>query len=189
MDIYLIRHTTPAIAKGVCYGHSDIDVAASFHEELTLLRSKLPMRPQMTVFSSPSQRCLKLALAIAGKRPIREDARLMELHFGDWEMQQWDDIPRGAVDVWAEDHIEQAPPQGESFRSLHVRAQRFLEEISEDHTIDGALVFTHAGVIRALLAEALQLPLVNAFRLQIDYASVSQIVVDGTATRVVCVNR
>lgn len=189
MDIYLIRHTTPAIAKGVCYGHSDIDVAASFHEELALLRNKLPPRSRMAIFSSPSQRCLKLAQAIAEQRPVRQDARLMELHFGDWEMQLWNDIPRGAVDVWAQDHIEQAPPQGESFQSLHLRAKRFFEEVSVGHHADGVLLFTHAGVIRALLAEALQLPLVNAFRLQIDYASVSRIVVDGAATRVACVNR
>ena len=49
--------------------------------------------------------------------------------------------------------------------------------------------FTHAGVIRALLAEALQLPLVQAFRLQVDYASVSQITVDGAIWRVAGVNR
>ena len=112
----------------------------------------------------------------------------MELHFGEWELKCWDDIPRGAVDVWAEDHVLQAPPQGESFHALHARAADFLREASNagDATV---FAFTHAGVIRALLAEALQLPLVQAFRLQIDYASVSQIVIDGPIWRVAGVNR
>lgn len=186
--LYLVRHTTPEIAKGVCYGQSDIDVAASFADELELLRGKLPVAPAV-VYSSPSRRCMKLAHAIAGTQTVRQDRRLMELHFGEWEMRHWDDIPRGSVDVWAQDHIEQAPPQGESFQSLHLRAKRFFEEVcAQLHTGD-ALVFTHAGIIRALLAEALQLPLVNAFRLQVDYGSVSQIAVEGAVTRVTCVNR
>lgn len=187
MDLYLIRHTTPDIARNICYGQSDIDVGPSFDAELAQLRNKLPQRPEM-VFSSPSQRCLKLAQAVAGEQTVLQDARLMELHFGEWELKCWDEIPRGAVDVWAEDHVTQAPPQGESFQALHARAADFLCEASEFN--DAAIfAFTHAGVIRALLAEALQLPLVQAFRLQVDYASVSQITVDGAIWRVAGVNR
>ena len=187
MNLYLIRHTTPDIARNICYGQSDIDVAPSFDAELALLRDKLPSQSD-AIYSSPSQRCHKLAQAVADTRPVQQDARLMELHFGEWELKCWDDIPRGAIDVWAEDHVTQAPPQGESFHALHARAADFLREASNagDATI---LAFTHAGVIRALLAEALQLPLVQAFRLQIDYASVSQIVIDGPIWRVAGVNR
>ncbi|HEX5538399.1 MAG TPA: histidine phosphatase family protein, partial [Methylophilaceae bacterium] len=97
MELYLIRHTTPEIAKGVCYGQSDIDLAASFDDELALLRAKLPLAPAV-IYSSPSQRCLKLATAIAGDWPIQQDPRLMELHFGEWELRQWDDIPREQLD-------------------------------------------------------------------------------------------
>ena len=187
MDLYLVRHTTLDIARNICYGQSDIDVGPSFDAELGLLRQKLPPQPDV-IYSSPSQRCLKLARAVAGEQPVRQEARLMELHFGEWELKCWDDIPRGAVDVWAEDHVLQAPPQGESFHALHARAADFLREASNAGDAN-IFAFTHAGVIRALLAEALQLPLVQAFRLQIDYASVSQIVIDGLIWRVVGVNR
>ncbi len=188
MDLYLIRHTTPDIARNICYGQSDIDVAASFDAELALLRNKLPQQPDI-IYSSPSQRCLKLAQAVAGEQPMLQDARLMELHFGEWELKCWDDIPRGAVDVWAEDHVMQAPPQGESFHALHARAASFLREVSVAGQGQTVFAFTHAGVIRALLAETLQLPLVQAFRLQVDYASVSQIAIDGAVWRVAGVNR
>ena len=188
MELYLIRHTTPDIARNICYGQSDIDVAASFDTELALLRDKLPRQPDR-IYSSPSQRCLKLAQAIAAEQQVLQDARLMELHFGEWELKCWDDIPRGAVDVWAEDHVTQAPPQGESFHALHARAADFLREASAAGQEQTVFAFTHAGVIRALLSEALQLPLVQAFRLQVDYASVSQITTDGAIWRVAGVNR
>ena len=192
MQLYLIRHTTPDIATGICYGQSDIDVAASFQEEFELLRSKLPVEANTAIYSSPLQRCLKLANRVADElncAEIKLDPRLMELNFGEWEMQHWEDIPRGMIDVWGQDHLEQAPPQGESFQALHLRAKDFLEEVSTNNAINSAIVFTHAGVIRALLAEALQLPLMHAFRLQADYGSVTQIIVDGVVTRVGYVNR
>jgi len=34
MEIYLIRHTTPDVAKGICYGQTDLDVANTFEEEV-----------------------------------------------------------------------------------------------------------------------------------------------------------
>ena len=33
MRLHFIRHTRPDIARGVCYGQSDIPLAASFAEE------------------------------------------------------------------------------------------------------------------------------------------------------------
>ena len=33
MEIYLVRHTTPDVAKGICYGQADIDVTATFLAE------------------------------------------------------------------------------------------------------------------------------------------------------------
>jgi len=192
MELYLVRHTTPDVLPGTCYGQTDLDVAASFGQELTAVQAKLMHLPQAVVYSSPLQRCLKLATASAealNLGEVTQDARLLELHFGEWEMQAWNDIPRGLIDVWAEEHVMQSPPQGESFHALHARAKSFLGEVSANECEAPVLVFTHAGVIRALVAEALNLPLMHAFRLQIDYASVTHIIVDAQVTRIGFVNR
>lgn len=53
MDIYLIRHTTPAIAKGICYGQTDLDVTANF-----LQRCKGLLKTVLTV-------CGKWALVLS----------------------------------------------------------------------------------------------------------------------------
>lgn len=193
MEIYLVRHTAPAVAAGICYGQTDVDTGKSFAHEFAILHSKLEHLESPAIYSSPLKRCAKLADAFAehsGFSEITHDTRLMELNFGEWEMRPWDEVPRGEIEIWAEEHVSQAPPNGESFHDLHHRANAFLDEVSANNNgVARVVVFTHAGVIRALLAEALSLPLVNAFRLQIDYASVSQIIMEGQIARIGFVNR
>jgi alpha-ribazole phosphatase len=41
-NIFLIRHTTPAVAKGICYGQTDLDITESFVEEAEAIRGHLP---------------------------------------------------------------------------------------------------------------------------------------------------
>lgn len=191
MEIYLVRHTTPAVLPGTCYGHSDVDVTETFLAEFEAMHPKLGHLRNPVIYSSPLQRCVKLAEAMAAtfspQITIKTDARLKELNFGDWEMQPWNDIPRGLVDVWAEDHVRHVPPNGESFLQLSQRVQAFIAELQHDD--QPALVFTHAGVIRALTGYALELPLVHTFKLQVDYASVSKIILDDRVTKVAYVNR
>ena len=188
MELYLVRHTTPDIASGICYGHSDIDVATSFAAELEVLGNKLAGIMPAAIYSSPSQRCAKLAGALDLGNVI-QDPRLMELDFGDWELRRWDDIPRNELDVWAHDHVVQAPPNGESFYALHQRAISFLTEVSANPSQSRVVVVTHGGAIRALLAEVLGLPLIDVFRFQIDYTSVTQLLLDEQVMRVGYVNR
>lgn len=172
MYLYLVRHTTPDVAPGMCYGQTDLDVARSFEAELMTLQAKLAHLSHATLFSSPLQRCKKLANAFTHLGKVQEDTRLMELNFGEWEMQPWENIPQGMIETWADDHVKKAPPNGESFLALAERAQDFFDELRQ-HSIEHAVVFTHAGVIRALLSSFLGMPLTHAFRLQVDYGHVT----------------
>lgn len=203
MNLYLVRHTTPNVPPNTCYGQADVDVTDSFAEEFAKLLPKLSHIPSPVVYSSPLQRCHKLAQAYAETRGLKvnTDDRLKELHFGDWEMQSWDNIPRGVIDVWAQEHVTQAPPGGESFDAMHARNKAFLDELIKpseatvnkpqteasaatfDPNHAHVIIFTHAGVIRALVAEALQLPLMHAFRLNVNYGSVTQLIVEPSHIR------
>ena len=197
MELYLVRHTTPDITQGICYGNSDIDVAAhSFAAELEAVRNKLAGIEPLAIagsviYSSPMQRCIKLAAELASGLNLcapRQDARLMELDFGDWELRRWDDIPRAAFDAWAHDHVDQAPPNGESFYALHQRATAFLAEVCA-RPATACVVVTHGGVIRALLGEVLGLPLIDTFRFQLDFASVTQLLLEEKVNRIGYINR
>jgi alpha-ribazole phosphatase len=192
MDLYLIRHTQPNVGLGVCYGQTDLDVAYSFKDEFARLQPKLSHLGEASIFSSPLQRCLKLAQATQAHLKILDikiDERLMELNFGDWELKPWAEIPQGIVGEWTEAHIQHKPPNGESYFDLHTRTKGFFEEVQKIESAQNLLVFTHAGVIRALVAEALNLPLTHAVKLQIDYGSVSKITVQDGFSSIGFINR
>lgn len=182
MIITLIRHTTLEIAPGICYGQSDIDVSADFANEQKILSRKLKNCAFDAVYSSPLQRCHKLGLALCADENlnlshhnIMLDERLKELHFGDWELHPWDSVPRDVFDVWANDYANLAPPNGETFSQLQARAKHFIDDVKNITAHQHILVVTHGGLIRALIAAVLELPLKRLFRITVDYASVTQL--------------
>jgi alpha-ribazole phosphatase len=169
MDIYLIRHTQTASAEGLCYGQSNIGLATSFPEEVEILHDKLPeLDDDCRVFSSPLTRCITLAETFSDS--VTTDARLQELHFGDWEEKRFDDIDPIALQHWADNFATAVPPNGESFGDLYQRTGEFWQELLATDA-EQVVIVTHAGVIRALLARVLNLPLENAFQFRIDPAS------------------
>jgi len=93
MEIYLIRHTTPKVEKGICYGQTDLDITESFETEAAAIKERLPAGIER-VFSSPLQRCAKLAHQLFPHQTISFHPTLMELNCGEWEMQHWDAIPK-----------------------------------------------------------------------------------------------
>lgn len=185
MDIYLIRHTQTATDPGLCYGQTDIALAASFADEMAAVHNKLPeFSEDCQVFCSPSTRCLQLAQTFSDT--VTTDLRLQELDFGDWEGQRFDDIDANILQHWTENFVTAAPPNGENFEDLYQRTGDFWQELLASATVpsmalpaasmpspkaEQVLVITHAGVIRALLARALNLPLANSFQLRIDSGS------------------
>lgn len=180
MKLTLVRHTSLDIAPHICYGQSDVAVSENFDSERLALQHKLADTAFDAIYTSPLRRCQQLAQALCQEPrlgftvdDIRLDHRLKELHFGDWEMQAWDDIPRAIFDVWANDYAHLAPPNGETFSQLHARAKSFVDDVAKDAQNRHILVITHGGFIRALIAEVLQMPLKRLFRLSINHASIT----------------
>lgn len=188
MNLHLIRHTSLNIPASICYGQSDVDVSENFEAECATLASKLTAIKFDAVYASPLQRCTKLAQAL-NLGAVHIDERLKELHFGDWEMQAWESIPRNVFDTWANDYANLTPPNGESFSQLHARTKKFVEEVSGHSRGKEIAVVTHGGVIRAILAEVLNMPLKGLFRIVIDHASVTQISFGEAVPRIHFVNR
>jgi alpha-ribazole phosphatase len=187
LKLTLIRHTALQIEPGICYGQSDIDVAASFTSEVESTQSKLANSAFDALYTSPLQRCVKLAEAL-NLGDVTQDERLKELHFGDWELRAWDDIPREIFDAWGNDYANKAPPNGETFSQLQQRGVSFLDEILSKHHNENIGVITHGGMIRALLAHVLNMELKGLFRFTIDYGSVTQLDFSGMVPKVVFVN-
>lgn len=191
MKVTLVRHTSLAIASNICYGQTDVAVSDNFETERQQLQAKLAAYQFDAIFASPLQRCHQLAQALCAdsrlnviNRDIKLDDRLKELHFGDWEMAAWEAIPRDAFDVWASDYEALAPPNGETFGQLHQRSKQFVDELAEQGQHQHILVVTHGGLIRAMIAEVLQMPLKRLFRMSIDHASITQLEFKGQVPKV-----
>ena len=185
MEIHLIRHTAVQ-APGICYGHYDVPLANTFAAEVAQLRTKLPPLPYR-VFSSPAQRCVALAETVAAE--ITLDERLREMHFGAWENRLWNDLPPAETAPWMADYVTLAPPNGETFGAVQQRAAAFLTELTATTVEEPTLVFTHGGTIRALVCHCLEIPLRNAFQLQIEYASVTKLRLQHARWQLVSLNQ
>lgn len=146
----LMRHFRPAVAEGICYGVTDLDLAEGHEDDLRRVMQTLPVLD--AVITSPLRRCRVTAEAIAAHAaaPLRIDTRLAEMDFGAWEGCLWDVIPREELDEWAADFLHARPHGGESVAMLRARVQAVLEELSGQ--VGNCLVLTHAGVIKAATA-------------------------------------
>lgn len=172
MEVFLIRHGSLAIDKGICYGQSDIGVdKEKFEAETKAVQELLPDDIEQA-YSSPLSRCTDLASALFQNFEI--DERLMELNFGDWENKKWDEIPSSDLEPWMNDFVQCQVPNGESYEYLFNRNKDFLESLLETSHKKAALV-THAGNIRSILSYILDLPLENSFRIHLNYTAVVHI--------------
>ncbi len=182
MKIYLIRHTQPDIAKGICYGSSDLDVATTFPVEATAVKAVLPTITTHTkILSSPLQRCHKLAQFIASGQPIRVEERLTEISFGDWELQPWRSFGKETLIKWKANFVHTPCPNGEAFQSVFDRAKELYEEVLQMDA-DQIFLVNHSGVIRAFLCHLQGIPLENAFDEQFGFGVVFKIE-NGTVKR------
>ncbi|QDO94430.1 alpha-ribazole phosphatase [Formosa sediminum] len=175
MEIYLIRHTSPEIEKGVCYGHSDIPLKATFLMESEQVLNAIPKYFDK-VYSSPLQRCKQLALVIS--EDITVDHRLKELNFGSWELKKWTDIPYNEIQFWYDDWVNASTHQGESYQDLQHRAVSFIKDIPCHY--NSVAIVTHSGVIRSLWAYFNNIALKKSFHsLVIGYGDVVKIILDA----------
>lgn len=139
-----LRHPTPEVPQGTCYGRTDLDIAEVGHLQIEKALELTP--PIKKVVASPALRCRKLALSLAKHHSVELtfDDRLWEMDMGDWEGILWKDIDRSLSEPWLKDPFNIPTPNGENFRQVQ---DRVLEVVSS-HDFETAVV-CHAGPIRA----------------------------------------
>jgi len=174
MILYVIRHPEPIDSNGICYGQTDLDVSDEIlAHTATYIKELLGDKPVDLWLSSPLQRCSKLAAELSINHPdgYQTDNRLLEMNFGIWEGQRWDEIDRKAFDEWSANYVEIPAPGGESFGAVAERVTDLLNELREaDH--EHVAIVAHAGVIRALLSETLSVPLESTWHFSVNFGAV-----------------
>lgn len=152
MKLWLLRHAQVLLPPGLCYGTSDAPADAALTRAAATAFAPLPP-PGTPVWVSGLVRAQQLAGALQAERPdlgaARVDPRLNEMDFGDWELQRWDTVPRGAFDEWMADFAHHRFGGVESTQMLLYRVAAALGDLRPAKSTDVVWV-THAGVIRAV---------------------------------------
>jgi len=173
MEIYLVRHTAPDIAPGICYGQADVPLTGSFQADAANVLAQLP-RDIDVIFTSPLSRCTSLATQMRSHSniPIVVDKRLIEINFGEWELMPWNSIDRPSLKRWMDDYVNNAAPEGESYRALFERCVSFMDDLKKS-AYRSVVITTHHGVLKSIHAHLHDMSLYEAMELQFPYGSVT----------------
>lgn len=176
MQLTLIRHTRVDVPTGICYGQTDVPLASTFPDEADLVKQQLKPFHFDVVFTSPLTRAVRLAEYCGFSHAVK-DERLLELNFGDWEMQSYDQLYQTdqRFKYWCDHYWDTPTPHGES---LAIQAQRFLSfknslallPIASDQSHFAA--FCHGGILAIALAQQTEIPLQQALSQVPPYGSV-----------------
>lgn len=138
--------------------------------------ARLSHLPLKAIYSSPLERCMETAAAIAQPHqlPITPLPAVGEVRYGDWEGEKIEELAK--LPLW---HVVQHYPSrlqfpaGESLRGVQSRAVDALEQLSQTHRDEMIVVCSHADLIKLVLAHYLGVHMDLFQRIVISPASVS----------------
>ncbi|GAW36640.1 bifunctional RNase H/acid phosphatase [Roseovarius sp. A-2] len=156
-------------------GWSDIPADLSDTAWLARLSTHLP--EGALVVSSDLIRARATADAIAGPRPRLADERdLREIHFGDWELQDFDSIPdQTHLRAFWEHPGDVRPPGGESWLEVSTRVSGAVARLRAAHPGRDIVAVAHMGTILTQVQAALGISAYDAFAQRIDNLSVTEL--------------
>ena len=128
--------------------------------------------PYDKIYSSTSARCTQSAEIIAKlfkKRITTID--LSTRNYGEWEGQSIMDV----YNKYGESAITQIPKGGESLKKFNKRVNETIEKLVEENRGNRIIVVTTPDVVRAAIANTLDLAPESQFKLLIKTGSITQI--------------
>tara|TARA_R110002167_G_scaffold116633_29_gene291958 strand:- start:541 stop:1167 length:627 start_codon:yes stop_codon:yes gene_type:complete len=136
------------------------------------------------IVTSPMLRCAHFARELADRYqvPLHRDDRLREINFGEWEGRTADEVMASNGEklsqFWA-DPVSNTPPGGEPATDFNHRVVESWRHWQQELAGQNVLIVCHGGVIRMVVADAMNIPLKHAFSsLTTPYACRSRVQVD-----------
>ena len=175
--LYFVRHgQTDWNVEHRLQGQAEIDINALGREQATrngrLLAGLIADAGSFDFVASPMRRTretMELIRAAMGLPAdgYRTDARLVEVHFGDWQghtLAELDSMRPGSTTARTIDKWNFVPPgeHGESYEMLYQRAKPWFDELKKP-----TVCVTHGGIFRVLFRMAGRKPKKEAAALDI----------------------
>lgn len=182
-ELLLIRHgRTPWNECGRIQGHRDIRLSAAGRAELAARRMP-PEYAHSRWYASPLARAVETA-RLLGARELQTDARLVELHWGQWQGCTRQELRQRHGQALADNEargFDFRPPAGESPGELRARLREWLAEIAGAE--QAVIAVTHKGVIQMALALATGWNLVSRAPARLDWRCAQLFGVAGAPPR------
>ena len=171
--LVMLRHgQTDYNATNRMQGQLDTDLSDLGRNQAVAAAEVLAKRQPLLIVSSDRRRALDTAVALGERsgQPVEVDTRLRETHLGDWQDLNHVEVDAkwpGARLAWRND-ATWAPHGGESRVDVAERGLPLVRELIADQTEWGTdepdrpvVLVAHGGLIAALTAAQLKLPVAN----------------------------
>jgi len=174
-------------------GRIDMHLSPRGRAQARTLAEFLHGKPIAAIYSSPMKRVQQtLAPFLHNGAPAQTILPgLQEVDFGDWSGHNWNQV-REKFGVHPYDWLDEielgAVPNGENGVQFRARVESCLYEIIRRHPGETVAIFSHGGVIRMILAILLNLPLPKTNLFEIEYTSVTQVVLHAELNEVELLN-
>jgi broad specificity phosphatase PhoE len=192
--LWLIRHAEVEIRyQNVFGGIIDMDLSDRGRQQAAALAGYLRRQPLDAVYASPMRRVQQTLAPLMNNgtpAPIVLPG-LREADFGDWTGLSWAEVQaRHGVSAfsWLEQLERGGIPNAETVPALRARVEDCLRQIIAANAGRQVAVFCHGGVIRVALAILLDWPLAPFAAFEIDYTSVSRVIVSPDDAQVSLLN-
>ena len=193
MIAYLIRHgETDAVWKGLCGRRAGISLNEKGTQQARHIAAQLKHLPIAAIYSSPLERAMETAhgLAQAARLDVNASESWTEVDHGDWTGLSWSELEQDPR--WLQYSVRRSTtgcPNGETALDVQSRAMRELNHLLDRHAGEQVAIFTHAGVISAVLCHCAAIPLDFSLRLEISPGSISTIEFSPASVRILNVNQ
>jgi probable phosphoglycerate mutase len=184
---HLLRHGEPAIFGRLNGRLPGVGLSEKGRAEAAMQAGRLAGEKIEVIYSSPMQRTRETAEILADRLglPIRYREDVIEIDYGEWTGLTFDQIRRDERwQMWSRSRGIAAIPGGESWRQVQERVVGALFDLQQAHPDGSVAIVSHGDVIKAALLFALGMPPDFYSRIEIAFASLSTIRLDGAGIRV-----
>ena len=178
--LYLMRHGAIDAAKEKRFvGQIDPPLSFDGRKQSEWQGRQLKDVSFSQVWCSDLKRAYETAAIVCRDRGLEmlQAPELREINLGRWDGMAMSQVREQFPDLWqarGEDFGHFRPPGAESFTDLQQRVVPFIRRIAAQ-SAGNTLIVTHAGVIRVLLCQVLEIPLSHLFRIHLDYGGITLI--------------
>ena len=177
--LLLVRHGINKLNNARRFwGKTDVALSHKGIHQAEKLRDRLATEKINAIYTSNLSRARATAEIIAAKHKagITTLDELSELNFGWVEGLTFEEISRlhpELAEVLNDWKTRPKFPGGESLDELNSRVQRFLNQLQKHKPSETILIVAHAGTLRLIICNLLEIELEHWRQMQLDFASLS----------------